>query len=162
MFGIIAEPFSVATAGFLAKGRWKETILIYSVMLTTYFAHPYGRTLPLWTILDLLTALILIYPSSKISKWLWQKPSWRLPTTLLLIAFVCTAADAMTRVFLLVPMGFSNIFGWTYDILAYEIFIPNAIASYFEDLLVCIATLAVGVPLLTSLKKILNLDKPLS
>jgi len=162
MFGIVAEPVGVATAGFLAKGHWKEPMLIYSVMLTAYFAHPYGRILPLWTILDVLTALILIYPASKVGRWLWEKPSWRLPATLLAIAFVSIAADSMTRVFLLVPMGFSNFFGWSYDILAYEIFIPSAIASYIEDSLVCIATLAVGTPLLTSLKKILNLNKPLS
>jgi hypothetical protein len=162
MFGIVAEPIGVMAAGFLAKGRWKETAIVYGVMLAAYFAHPYGRMLPLWTVLDLLIAFILIYPTSKIGKWVWLEDTKRLSIALLLIAFVSTVADSMNRVFLLVPGGLYQLFDFSYDILAYGWFIPGAIASYVEDLLVCIATLVAGVPLLISLRRILHLNQPLS
>jgi hypothetical protein len=162
MFGIIAEPIGVITAGLLAKGRWKEITLIYGFMLVGYFIHPYGRMLPYWTILDLLIAFILIYLVSKIGKWIWEEHAKRLLIALILIAFISTAADSMTRVFLLVPGGLYQYFGLSYETLAYEWFIPGAIGSYIEDLLASIATLIVGVPLLMSLRKILHLNQPLS
>jgi hypothetical protein len=42
--------------------------LIYVVLLAAYFLHPFGRWLPLWPILDILLAFVLIYPVAKISK----------------------------------------------------------------------------------------------
>jgi hypothetical protein len=162
MFGIIAEPIGVITAGLLAKGKWREVTLIYGVMLSGYFIHPYGRMLPYWTILDLLIAFILIYPVSKIGKWIWGERAKRLPIALILIAFISTVADSMTRVFLLVPGGLYQYFGLSYDILAYGWFIPGAVGSYIEDLFVSVATLIVGVPLLISLRKILHINNPLS
>jgi hypothetical protein len=162
MFGIVAEPIGVIAAGLLARGRWKEIAAIYGFMLGAYFLHPYGRMLPLWTILDLIIAFILIYPASKIGKWIWENDTKRLLIALILIAFVSTVADSMTRVFLLVPGRLYQLFGFSYEALAYEWFIPGAVGSYIEDLLVSIATLIVGVPLLMSLRKILQLNEPLS
>lgn len=162
MFGIIAEPIGVITAGFLAKGKWKEVTVIYGFMLSAYFIHPYGRMLPLWTILDLLIAFALIYPVSKIGKWVWGNHAKRFLIALILIAFISTVADSMTRVFLLVPGGLYQFFDLSYEALAYGWFIPGAVGSYIEDLLVSIATLIVGVPLLMSLREILHLNKPLS
>lgn len=153
MFGIIAEPIGVLAAGFLARRRWKETATIYGFMLSAYFIHPYGRMLPLWTILDLLIAFILVYPVSKCSKWLWQKPSTLFAAALVLVAFISTATDSLTRVFLLVPAGLYNLFSPSYETLAYGWFIPGAIGSYIEDLFVCVVTLFIGVPLLLSLRK---------
>jgi len=163
MFGIVAEPTGALAAGFLAKGKWKETTLIYSVMLGAYFAHPYGRLLPLWTILDLIAALILTYPVSKIGRNLWNNSRKELfVAALVMIAFVSTALDSMTRVFILVPMNGYQLFNFNYETLAYGWFIPGAIGSYIEDALVCIVTLAAGVPLLMSLKRALKLKKPMS
>lgn len=161
MFGIIAEPIGVLAAGLLAKGKWKEITIIYGVMLAAYFIHPYGRMLPLWTILDLLIAFALIYPASKTGKWIWQNTE-KLPISVMIIAFVSTVADSMTRVFLLVPGGLYNFFDLSYDVLAYGWFIPGAVGSYIEDLVVSVVTLAVGVPLLIGLRRILHLDQPLS
>jgi len=162
MFGIIAEPIGVFTAGFLAKGRWMETTAVYGFMLIAYFSHPYGRMLPLWTILDLLIAFILIYPVSKVGKRIWTGDGKSLPAILLLIAFISTVADSMTRVFLLIPGGLYHVFGLSYDTLAYGWFIPGAVGSYIEDLLVAATTLVAGVPLLMALQKILHLHQPLS
>ncbi|MEM3784083.1 MAG: hypothetical protein QXY88_03510, partial [Candidatus Bathyarchaeia archaeon] len=161
MFGLIAEPIGVAAAGLLAKGRWKEIQLVYGVMLSAYFLHPYGRMLPLWTVLDLLVAFIIVYPVSKTGKWVWMEKAEKFAVALLLIAFVSTVADSMTRVFLLVPCHLYEYFGLSYDALA-ELFIFGAAGSYIEDCLVSIVTFFAGVPLLLSLKRILNFTKPLS
>lgn len=162
MFGIVAEPIGVVSAGLLAKGKWKEITAVYGLMLGAYLIHPYGRMLPLWTILDLLIAFALIYPVSYIGKWIWGERIDRLPIALILIAFISTVADSMTRVFLLVPGHLYQFFGLSYEALAFEWFIPGAVGSYIEDLLVSIATLIAGVPLLISLRKILHLSQPLS
>ncbi|MBS7646726.1 MAG: hypothetical protein QXD34_02230 [Candidatus Bathyarchaeia archaeon] len=162
MFGLIAEPIGVAAAGFLAKGRWKEVQLVYGVMLGAYFLHPYGRMLPLWTVLDLLAAFVIVYPASKMGKWVWKEQTKKFTVALLIIAFVSTVADSMTRVFLLVPCRYYEVLGLTYDVLAYEWFIPGAVGSYIEDCLVSITTLIAGAPLLLGLKKMLSLKQPLS
>lgn len=72
MFGIIAEPISVLLAGFLARAKWKPVLAIYMIMLSAYFFDPFGRALPLWTILDILFALFLIYPAARFSKNLFR------------------------------------------------------------------------------------------
>lgn len=162
MFGLVAEPIGVAAAGLLAKGKWKEIQLVYGVMLGAYFLHPYGRMLPLWTVLDLLVAFVMVYPTSKVGLWVWTEHAKKFTVALMLIAFVSTVADSMTRVFLLVPCRLYEFFGLSYESLAYEWFIPGAAGSYIEDCLVSIVTLFGGVPLLLSLKKILHLTKSLS
>lgn len=162
MFGILAEPLGVLAAAFLAKGKSKETLAIYGVMLGAYFAHPYGRMLPLWTVLDLMLAFALIYPVSRIGNNVWNSNKRLFPVALLLIAFVSTVADSLARVFLLVPVGLYEFFGFSYETLAYEWFIPGAAASYIEDLMVMIVTLAAGTPLLISLRRILHLERSLS
>jgi hypothetical protein len=161
MFGIVAEPLGVLAAGFLAKGRWKPVIAIYAVMLTAYFVHPIGRWLPLWTILDILLAFALIYPVAKMSKNLFEENVKRLPISLVLVSFIGTVTDALTRVFLLVPAGFYVFFGWPPEVI-YSIFVMGAVDSYIEDVLVVIVSLVVGVPLLLALRRILGLKHPLS
>jgi hypothetical protein len=163
MFGIVAEPLGVFVAALLVKGKWKEITAIYGFMLSAYFIHPYGRMLPLWTILDLLIAFALIYPVSKIGKWVWEERRKRFLVSLILIAFVSTVVDSMTRVFLLVPGGLYQFFDIpSVEALAIGWFIPGAVGSYIEDLLVSVVTLIAGVPLLISLRKILHLNESLS
>ena len=161
MFGIVAEPLGVLAAGFLAKGRWKPVMGIYAVMLIAYFAHPFGRWLPFWTILDILLALVLIYPAARLSKQLYEENVKLLPASLALLSFVATVTDSLTRVFLLIPVGLYNVFGWPPEAVYYT-FIEGAAASYIEDALVVITSLLVGVPLLIALKRILNVKKPLA
>ena len=161
MFGIVAEPLGVLAAGFLAKGQWKPVIAIYAVMLTAYFVHPFGRWLPLWTILDILLAFAFIYPVAKISKNLFEENVKRLPISLVLVSFIGTVTDALTRVFLLIPAGFYMFFGWSPEVV-YSIFVMGAVDSYIEDVLVVIVSLVVGVPLLLALRRILGLKHPLS
>lgn len=155
MFGIIAEPMGVLAAGFLAKGRWKPVIAIYAVMLIAYFAHPFGAWLPLWTILDIILALLLVYPAGKLSKNLFGGNVKFLPVSLIFLSFVATVTDSLTRVFLLIPAGLYNVLGWPPEVVYYA-FIEGAIGSYIEDGLVLITSLLVGVPLLIAFKRVLK------
>jgi hypothetical protein len=151
-FGVIAEPLGVLVCGLLAKGRWKPTATIYSLMLAAYFLHPLGRSLPLWAVLDTLLALVLIFPAAKLSRSLYQENVKNLSLALLLISFVGIATDSLARIFLLIPMGFYTFFGWTPEVVNL-IFITGAVDSYVEDVLVVIVSYLVGVPILLALRK---------
>jgi len=157
MFGIIAEPLGVLACGFLAKGRWKPVLAIYVIMLAAYFIHPFGRWLPFWTILDILLALILIYPVAKITGNMLEENLKRLSLSLVLVSFIGTVTDALTRVFLLIPAGLYMVFGFPPDAV-YSIFVAGAIGSYIEDVLVVVVSILVGVPILVALRRIPNLQ----
>jgi hypothetical protein len=159
MFGIVAEPVGVLAAGFLAKGRWKPVMAIYGLMLAAYFIHPFGTWLPLWTILDILLALALIYPAAKLSRNLFGENVKLLPLSLVLLSFVATVTDSLTRVFLLIPAGLYNVLGWPPEAVYYA-FIGGAASSYIEDILVVITSIIAGVPILITLKTLLNLKNP--
>jgi len=155
IFGIVAEPISVLTAGLLSRGRWKPAITVYSVMLLAYFAHPFGRMLPLWTILDVLLALVTIYPAARLSNGLYKAGLNRLSVSLILISFVSTATDSLVRIFLLIPAGLYTVFSDFGTFLTLQaIFTVAALSSYVEDVLVIVVTLIVGVPLMIVLSKL--------
>jgi hypothetical protein len=152
MFGIIAEPISVLTAGLLAKTKWKPALMLYAVMFLAYFIHPFGRELPLWTVLDVLFALLLIYPTSKFGKYLFESDFKRLPIALILISFVSIATDSLVRIFLLIPCGLYSLFFENFAAL-YGEFVRAAAESYIEDLIVVAVSFFVGVPILISILK---------
>jgi len=161
LFGVIAEPLGVMACGFIAKKQWKPLLAIYVFMLGAYFAHPFGRWFPLWTILDILAALVLIFPMTMMSKRLFEENNRFLPFTFPLVAFIGTVTDALTRVFLLVPVGLYAVFGWPAETV-YSMFILGAADSYIEDILVITVSFIIGAPLIAALKKILALKQPLS
>mgnify|MGYP005638490459 CR=1 FL=1 len=161
MFGVAAEPLGVFACGLMAKGKWKPLILVYAVMLGAYFAHPLGRKLPLWTILDILAAFAMIYPVTKICEDLFDKDAKEMPFTISLAAFIGTVTDSLTRVFLLIPAGFYVILGWPDEIVRVA-FITGAAGSYIEDILAVIVASIIGAPIIAALKKIPGVKYPLS
>jgi len=161
MFGVIAEPMGVLACGLLAKKQWKPLTAIYAIMLAAYFIHPFGRSLPLWAILDILIAFVLIYPATKIVKTIFGEDVKRLPVAVVLISFIGTVTDSLTRVFLLIPVGLYTLFGWSPEAVQL-IFVAGAIDSYIEDLLVVVVSSLVGVPVLVALRKITGCRYPLS
>jgi len=161
IFGVIAEPLGVLVCAFLAKGKWRSAMPIYAVMLAAYFAHPFGRWLPLWTILDTLLAFALIYPVAKMGKWLFNGDIKRLAVSLSFVSFIGVATDALVRVFLLVPAGLYIVFTSSPDVV-YGIFVAGAIDSYIEDGLVVLVSFLVGIPLLLALRKITNFKYPIT
>lgn len=161
MFGIVAEPLSVLAAGLLARAKWKPVLALYAVMLSAYFIHPYGRALPIWTILDVLVALFLIYPTAMLSQKLFKKDAKHLSIALALVSFICIATDSLVRIFLLVPAGLYSLpdFPGTYDLLQ-AVFVGAAATSYVEDAIAVFISLIVGVPLLTSALRLKILEEP--
>jgi len=160
MFGMIAEPLGVWATGFLAKGKWKPVLALYVVMLTAYFVHPLGRWLPVWTILDILLALALIYPVSKLSKNLYENVG-RVPVSVH-ISFIGTVTDALTRVFLLIPVGLYTVAFPVFNEEVYDLYVAGAIGSYIEDAQVIIISILVGVPLLLAIRRIPGFKFPLT
>jgi hypothetical protein len=152
MFGIIAEPVSVLIIGLLSRRMWKPALAAYATMLLAYFAHPYGRALPLWTIVDVLAALILIYPAARLGNHLFSPTLKHKSTAVLLISFVGIATDSLIRIFLLIPCGLSGLFFTSFEQVS-AIFTGGAVASYIEDSLVVAVSLLVGVPLMVRLSK---------
>lgn len=158
MFGIIAEPFSVLMAGLLARAKWKPVLAAYLIMLSAYFIHPFGRALPIWTILDVLLALLLVYPAARFSTRLSKTDTKSLPIALILVSFVCIATDSLVRIFLLVPCGLHAMFFDNFDTL-YIVFAGAAVDSYVEDIIAVVISFLVGVPLLVALLKLRILEK---
>jgi hypothetical protein len=158
MFGVIAEPLSVLIAGFLAKAKWKPVLAIYAVMLSAYFIHPFGRELPLWTILDILLTIFLIYPAAKLSSNLFGTDVRRLSIALALISFTVIVTDSLVRVFLLVPVGLYNLFTLDFGYLQ-GMFITAAGFSYLESAIAVAISFLVGVPLLTRILKLRHDNK---
>jgi len=158
MFGIIAEPLSVLMAGLLAQAKWKPVIAIYGIMLSAYFIHPFGRELPIWTVLDVLLALFLIYPAAKLSNNLYGTDVRRLSIALGLISFAIITADSLARVFLLVPCGLYSLFFPDLGTL-YINFVKDAIFSYLEDFIAIAVSFLIGVPLIIRVFKLRHNNK---
>jgi hypothetical protein len=74
--------------GFLAKKQWKPVAMIYATMLGGFFLHPLGRQLPLWRIIDILIALILVHPATRISRSIFETNTECLTIPLATISFV--------------------------------------------------------------------------
>jgi hypothetical protein len=161
MFGIIAEPLGALASGFMAKGRWKPVLGLYTLMLTAYFLHPFATWLPLWTLLDILVAFALIYPAARLSRDIFQKDSKHLPVPVVLTSVIGTVTDSLTRVFLLVPVGLYLVLGWSPQFV-FGAFVIGAADSYFEDALTIITSVLTGVPLLIALRKIQGFKYPLT
>jgi len=161
MFGVIAEPMGVLACGLVVKGRSGHLLALYGFMLGAYFLHPFGRWFPIWTILDILASVALIYPVSRACRNLFEQDLRRLSFLAPIIAFVGTVTDALTRVFLLIPVGLYAVFLWSPETVYYS-FIVGAAGSYIEDLLVVVVSFLVGVPLLAALRKIPGVRYPLS
>jgi hypothetical protein len=153
IFGIVAEPVSVLSVGWLSRGKWKPVLAIYAAMLSAYFLHPLGRQLPLWTIIDILVALFIIYPAAKLSKYLFGKNVKRLSIAFVSLAFICTATDALARIFLLIPIGLHVLVFPDFNVLQ-TVFIGSALSSYVEDAIVILVSLFAGVPMLIATSKL--------
>ena len=110
IFGIIAEPSSVMSAGSLTRGKWQPVIALYAVMLAAYFISPMGQSFPLWPMLDTIAAVCLVYPAGKLSKNLFSENIKLFTLSLVTVSFITVATDGLTRVFLFIPAGLYNSF----------------------------------------------------
>lgn len=108
----LSEPVGAASAGLAFRGRWRELLGLYGLMLAAYFIHPLGRQLPAWCLWDIYIAFAAIGPACLISGRLARREKLRapeLPLAVALSTFVGLEADVLTRIFMLIPMFFYTI-----------------------------------------------------
>jgi hypothetical protein len=102
--------------------------------------------------MDVLAALILIYPAAKFSNRLFNSNLKSKSRVLVSISFVGIATDSLIRIFLLIPCRLSTLFFTTFEQVS-SIFMGGAIVSYVEDSLVVVISLLISVPLIVNLSK---------
>jgi hypothetical protein len=157
MFGIIAEPLSAMTAGFLTRNKWHPVMALYALMLAAYFISPIGYSLPLWPMFDTFVAVCLAYPAAKLSENLFSEDVKLLPISLVIVSFITVATDSLVRVFLFIPLGmYTSVLGLSPEATTVA-FIAGGVDSFIEDALVILITLVVGIPIVLALRKVLNL-----
>ena len=160
MFGIVAEPLSVLVIAFLMRRRWIPVLAAYGAMLLASLVS-FGTSIPLWTVVDVLLALVLIYPIARFHRLGIYDNRRLLPLSVVLISFVGTVTDSLTRIFLFIPAGLYLVLGLDFQ-GAVNIFIASAVASYVEDVIVVLLSFLVIVPLLLALRRMKEFQYPLT
>lgn len=154
IFGITAEPIGALVSGLFFRGKWKYIFLIYALLLTGYFIHPLGRVLPAWCLWNTYIAFILTFISPffiKDFEKIINNPK-KLPFLLALTSFIGTEADALVRIFILIPIGFYSLMGIPEEALTF-IWIAGAFQTPIEAILSIIATIILGIPSIKLLKE---------
>jgi len=150
-----SEPLGVACSGLAFKGRWRELLAIYGVMLAAYFAHPLGRALPAWCLWDIYLGALMVMPTCHITKRLARREDLKgpdLPLALALSAFVGLEADVMARIFMLIPTFFYLVLvpENTLEVLS-AWWVMGAFATPIEALICMAVVVWVGPPILIAL-----------
>ncbi|MEM3630245.1 MAG: hypothetical protein QXY18_02385 [Nitrososphaerota archaeon] len=154
IFGITAEPIGALTAALFFRKKWKYVFLIYIILLAGYFIHPLGRILPAWCLWNTYIAFILTFISPLFLKNFKEiTNSKKLVFLLALTSFIGVEADALVRIFILIPIGFYSLMGIPEEALT-PIWIAGAIQTPLEAILSIIATVILGIPLIKFLKEI--------
>lgn len=153
---MLGEPIGVMTAGFLIQKRWKYVLTLYIVMLVAYFLTPISWSLPIWGLWDIYIALLLIYPTTRLIrkretaflKWDIDKETI---VIFFLISFIALEADVLTRIFILIPLGFYQILGLNAKIL-YILWVLGAVETPIESFIGSV----ISTMILISLTRILR------
>lgn len=147
MFGAAV---GTACSALIFQRRWKPVLVIYTVLLATYFLFPVTWLLPLIGIWDILLAygLLLLF-SLLISREWWPKN--RQPSVWLLLLFssiIGLEADILFRVFLLVPgQTYWLFYGLTPEAL-YWLWLTAGIVTPTKVAIGALFTVTVGFSLL--------------
>jgi hypothetical protein len=154
IFGITAEPIGALVSALFFRKKWKYVFLIYLFLLLGYFIHPLGRILPAWCLWNTYIAFILTFISPLfLKKFKEETNSKKLAFLLALTSFIGVEADALVRIFILIPVGFYSLMGVPEEALV-PIWIAGAIETPIEAILSIIATIILGIPLIKILKEI--------
>jgi predicted membrane protein len=154
IFGITAEPIGALVSALFFRKKWKHVFLIYLFLLLGYFIHPLGRILPAWCLWNTYIAFILTFISPLFLKKIKEETnSKKLAFLLALTSFIGIEADALVRIFILIPVGFYSLMGIPEEALV-PIWIAGAIQTPIEAILSIIATIILGIPLIKILKEI--------
>ena len=161
-FGI-AETCGAVGAGLLATRKWLPATIVYGGLLSSFLISPFARIVPLWTLWDTYLGFAACFPTAI----LLRKTSPRnaegkvLVMTVALISFIAVELDAITRIFMLAVLGLYQVYGLPNSAWSL-IFIAGAVQTPIEAAYSVGLMIAVGVPVLTALRRSRILDWPIS
>lgn len=150
----MGAPIGAAVSALLFRGKWKLVLGYYTILFAAYFLTPVAWQLPFWGMWDTYIAFaVLLAVIFLIKKGLWKHESTRLPIVLAVIAFVGLEADVLFRIFILIPCQTYRIFyGWNVEDLQF-IWGSGAVITPIKVVLSSMAAVAIGHPLLETLRK---------
>jgi hypothetical protein len=150
-------PIGAMISALLFRGRWREVLVYYLVLLGAFFVTPVAWQLPLWGMWDVFFAfggLLIVIVAMQ--KWqnIWNtKASSNLLYILALCTFIGLEADVLFRVFILVPcQTYQSIYRWDVFYLQ-SIWGMGAIETPIKVALSTVITTLIGPPIIIAVRK---------
>ncbi len=155
----LGAPIGAAVAALVFRKKLKPILIYYAILFAAYFLTPVAWQLPIWGMWDTYLALIiLIVAAFLIRTGIWTAQSKNLPSILAVAAFIGLEADVLFRIFLFIPaQTYSLLYGFDVETLQ-VIWSSGAVITPIKVALSTIATVAVGHPLIKTLRKIKFMD----
>lgn len=151
----MGAPIGAAISAMTFKGQYKPVLIYYIALFSAYFVTPIAWQLPIWGMWDTYIAFaILVITSIFLRKSFQDSEFQRLSFKLAIAVLVGLEADILFRIFLLIPcQGYRILFTWNVEILQ-TVWGGGAIIAPLKVVLAIIATVAIGPPLIKTLRKI--------
>ncbi|MCF2138290.1 MAG: hypothetical protein K9W43_13745 [Candidatus Thorarchaeota archaeon] len=150
---MLGAPVGAAVSGLVYDGRWREAVVINTLLFAAYFLTPVTWSLPLWGIWDTLsTYIVLIVIASYVTFRHGSRPQWMSRKVLVgLSAVFGLEADILTRIFFLIPcQTYWLFYGFTPEQLA-VLWLVAGIITPLKVVFAGFITVLIGCPLLRAL-----------
>lgn len=150
-------PIGAMISALLFRGRWREVLVYYLVLLGAFFVTPVAWQLPLWGIWNVFFAFgCLLMIIVAMHKWenMWNtRASTNLLYILALCAFIGLEADVLFRIFIFVPcQTYQSIYGYNVLDLQY-IWGMGAVETPIKAALSTLITAIIGPPIIIAVRK---------
>jgi len=149
-------PIGAMISALLFRGRWKEVLVYYLILLGAFFVTPVAWQLPLWGMWDVFFAFgCLLTVIVAMQKWknIWNtRASTNLLYILALSAFIGLEADVLFRIFIFVPCQTYQSIGFNVLDLQY-IWGMGAIETPIKAALSTLITAITGPPMIMAVRK---------
>lgn len=148
-------PIGAMVSGLLFKGRFKEVLIYFTLLLVAFFSTPIAWQLPIWGIWDVLLAYSILIVATIISRsGLWKLESRRLSWVIITSAFIGLEADILFRILLFIPgQTFKLFYDFNVTILQL-IWIESAIATPIKVAMSILVTAIVGPRIIVIIKQL--------
>jgi len=149
----VGAPVGAMVSAWLYAGKWKPVLAYYATLFAIYFMTPLSRDLPLWGMWDTYVAFaVLVAAIAWMQSSSWEGKSVKLPLILTVVAFVGLEADVLFRISVLIPGQVYKLYGWNVETLR-VIWSTGAVGTPVKAALSTLATVAIGHPLIKTLRK---------
>jgi len=155
----LGAPFGSMISSLFFRGRWKQVLGYYTLLLGAYFLTPVSWSLPfygMWDVYLAFSCLIVIMPFIAKKAEFWKLKSYRSFYIPALCAFIGLEADVLFRIFLLIPCQTYQLFyGWNAETLQ-AIWASGAVETPIKAGLASLAS-AILIPKITKTLRKSNL-----